>query len=549
MAYRSSSTASVHAGGGTISVAVPSGIAANDICILVGSHDAVDGSGFFGDITYGFPSGFTPFTEQINDQPDGNDMVAAWKRCDGTESGNFTVTFASDFNNAAAGDFSLTAVLFSGRSRRDPPVMGSWENDTNAGTAFSSSPIALTAPAVTALVGDDLIWIGTPDTTNAPIGVSFGSAPTGFTERQSGINQAPGSGWVNFQICTKDNVSAGSTGTVAGSFSFSGGNACKQTGMIRLPSLLLTRSDVLDDNTKIDSAGAISYTTGSFTPPANSLLVLSLWMLNGPGDDVQGGNTVTGGSLTWTRRTLGGGQTSPAPSYTGVGETWTAPVGASPSSMTITITPTNNAVVGTDNSHLIFDLDAYTDYKVSSPIGATASGALSTDGDAATSLTLSANPLATSYVHAGRAAGSDGNDGPATVGSGFTETYDALHSDAGYGALQTQVRTGSTSTNVPWVATSTGHGTFLMWANAGFALEIKEEVATTATDVGAVGASATATAAPFVAIRNLSGAQAVSGAGNLTPSMSTSFVPGAESAKARNAAVKRQPGIRTRRGY
>jgi hypothetical protein len=544
MAYRNSTTSTVHASGGTNSVAVPSGIAANDICILTTSLDAVDGSGFFGDVTYGFPSGFTPFTEQINDQPDGNTMAAAWKRCDGTESGNFTVTWSSQFNNAAAGDMALTAVLFSGRSRRDPPVMGSWENDTNGGSAFSSSPIALTAPAVTALVGDDLLWIATPDTTNAPIGVSFGSAPTGFTERQSGINQAPGSGWVNYQICTQDNVSAGSTGTVAGSFSFSGGNACKQTGMIRLPSLLLTRSDVLDDNTKIDSAGAISYTTGSFTPPANSLLVLSLWMLNGPGDDVQGGNTVSGGGLTWTRRSLGGGQTT-APIYTGVGETWTAPVGASPSSMTITITPTNNAVVGTDNSHLIFDLDAYTDYKVSSPIGATASGALSADGDAATSLTLSANPLATSYVHAGRAAGSDGNDGPATVGSGFTETYDAVHSDAGYGALQTQVRTGSTSTNVPWVATSTGHTTFFMWANAGFALEIKEEAATSATDVGAIGASATATAAPFVAIKNLSGAQGVSGAGNLTPIRSNSFVPGAESALARNVSIKRKP--RTRR--
>jgi hypothetical protein len=246
--------------------------------------------------------------------------------------------------------------------------------------------------------------------------------------------------------------------------------------------MALARTQVLTENTFFGGVGTgvpFVYTTGSFTPPANSLLVAHFGIVNGPGtgcDNRVGLASVTGGSLTWTKRLGPTGAASDNPyasatSYTSAGEVWTAPVGGSPASMTIVATSScNNA---SDGARGLIEVEAYTGYDTGSPIGATASAAIGffITGNDTASLTLSASPASSSIVQAGLHAETFGANSTAAPGSGWTEIYDQGTSLDGYGAMQGQVRTGSTSTSVDWNNTSAGQ---IDWGTWLYAIEIKE---------------------------------------------------------------------------
>lgn len=226
MAYRSS-TQGAGATVAAVSTNVPAGIANNDIAILIISFDYNEAGS--GAATFTYPTGFTEIVHVSNGAPDGNTVAIAWKRCDGTESGSFTVTASAGAQSANAK--GLICGLWSGRDTGNPPVAGTWTEDTNGGSGYTS-PMTSTAVSVTALLGDDIAYISSPDTNNAPIGTSF-TAPGSFTAREDQLNAED---WVNNELCTEDNVSAGATGTVAGVFTFSGANvASRNVGLIRIP--------------------------------------------------------------------------------------------------------------------------------------------------------------------------------------------------------------------------------------------------------------------------------------------------------------------------
>lgn len=225
MAFRSSSQ-----GVGTLSASVstnvPTGIANNDIAILALSFDYNEAGS--GAATFTFPTGFTEIVHVSNGAPDGNTVAVAWKRCDGTESGSFTVTASAGPQSANAK--SVICGLWSGRDTGNPPVAGTWTDDTNGGTGYTS-PMTSTAVSVTAVAGDDIAYVSSPDTNNAPVGTSF-TAPSGYTAREDQLNAED---WVNNELATKDNVSAGATGSIAGDFAFSTGVASRNVGLIRIP--------------------------------------------------------------------------------------------------------------------------------------------------------------------------------------------------------------------------------------------------------------------------------------------------------------------------
>lgn len=230
-------------------------------------------------------------------------------------------------------------------------------------------------------------------------------------------------------------------------------------------------------NTKIaDTAGAISVATASFTPSNSSLLCVILTITCDTGA-VNANTTVSGGSLTWTKRLAIDDSGS---GYNTTLEFWTAPV-ATGASMTVTVANTANAATGSDHTRVSIKVFDFTGYDTGSPVGATASTA-ATWSDGAQSLTLSANPASASYVMAARAFVEDAaNDVTATHGTGWTELSDnfVLAGSEGYACLQAQYRTGSTSTTVGWDDVNVeGLGLFAGLSSA-IAIEIKEAGAAT----------------------------------------------------------------------
>lgn len=195
-------------------------------------------------------------------------------------------------------------------------------------------------------------------------------------------------------------------------------------------------SDFLTD----DGSGPVDLTSTSFTPVANALLVAAVSVIK-DGTSPEDALTVTGGGLSWTRRKAvseaGTGVTSTI-------EIWTAPVGSSPSSMTINVA----GPAQTSAAHGSIQAFSFEGYDTASPVGATASGTAL--GQVAASITLDASPATTSYVVAARAFfDAATNNGGTAPGGNYFEIFDRADGN-GAGCQAVMYRTASTSTSVDW---------------------------------------------------------------------------------------------------
>ena len=229
----------------------------------------------------------------------------------------------------------------------------------------------------------------------------------------------------------------------------------------------LSRTDLLGSTTA-GGFGPGAYTTAAFTPPDNSLLCVTIEAIDDSGSNIATTLTLSDSAgLTWLKRisvdTGSGGfntatQFYMAPVTTGVSMTLTLDAGA------------------LNIQHYSVSVVAYTGHNAASPIGVTASG-IQTSGFTGPpdpfSLTLSGAPASTSEVFA--ALGANRSTSGATPGSGWTEVHDVQGSGA-WGGLQTQVRTGSTSTSVTWADARAGGGS--LFNLAAIAVEIKAETST-----------------------------------------------------------------------
>lgn len=224
----------------------------------------------------------------------------------------------------------------------------------------------------------------------------------------------------------------------------------------------LSRSTLLQQTSSL-AFGTGTFTTSSFTPPANCLLVISVGAESNAGTNVNVGTdlTLSGGGLTYTSR----GLINLTPYWSCGERVWTAPVGASPSSMSLDID------CGADNIYLYkVNVVAYTGYKVSDPVGAIGTNAAFPTAGAA-SLTLNASPLATSEVIASAFVNHASASSAITPDAAWTEVYE---NPGDYCTLQTQIRTGSTSTSVDWSDVSV---TGSAYKGGAIAIEIKAETA------------------------------------------------------------------------
>lgn len=202
MAYRSSSTANTS--GTSINVPVPASAATDDIAILCLN---LDNTGH-GTITQ--PTGFTLLFTSTVATPDGHTQMVSWKRLTGADSGNYTPSWTG------SNDVIGMCALFSGRSTSSDPTATAATN-----TSSNANPVAVGAATITAVDGDDLIWIGGLDGNAIAVGGSC-AAPSGYTERQDVSDTTRN--WCNLSIATQDNVGAGATGTVTGTYTIGGGS-------------------------------------------------------------------------------------------------------------------------------------------------------------------------------------------------------------------------------------------------------------------------------------------------------------------------------------
>lgn len=196
MAYRSSAKANATSGSVT---ATPPGVAAHDYLAAIFSHDS------------GSTTGATGWNQidQLNYGPD-NNVATLFDKYDATGSDSFQ--FASNTSFGLA----LVCSAWSGRDNTSP------RSATPVRTADSgplNSPISASLTGITATTGDDIgVLIGV-DQTDGGARYTF-SQITNYTERQDGVNEDYVSG---ITLQTRDNVSAGATGSLATTITRSGG--------------------------------------------------------------------------------------------------------------------------------------------------------------------------------------------------------------------------------------------------------------------------------------------------------------------------------------
>lgn len=213
--------------------------------------------------------------------------------------------------------------------------------------------------------------------------------------------------------------------------------------------MALTRTQRIA-STSAATFGAGAYTTASFTPSDNSILVVVCAAIQTSDTGMEGTDlTITDSAgLTWTSRAATTG--SPAWSY-GC-RIWTAPV---TTGVSMTVSVDCGAFSMEFYRVEVFD---YTSDTGSADVGGNAAGT-DADGDGAASITLSATPATSSHVLAVCMTGLGGASGTITSGSGFTEVNESVMTS--WAVVETETRTGSTSTTVDWVdvlATGTGFG-------------------------------------------------------------------------------------------
>lgn len=213
MAYRDSTNATGNSD--TPSVTVPAGVTAGDIVIIAVGFDLQAAAFDPADL----PSGFTELSE-TDITADGHTAWVGWKRLTGADAG--TYTFGSV---GTAADWVCQAFAFSGRHATNPPVISA---DSVQNTP-QSPPVTVTANGVTAVLGDDLLWISAPDVTSSGSGNGH-TPPATYTEAEDGELA-----WANLSGAYKENVSAGATGTVAGTFAMSADTAGWAAWLIRIP--------------------------------------------------------------------------------------------------------------------------------------------------------------------------------------------------------------------------------------------------------------------------------------------------------------------------
>src|SRR3990167_1830229 len=211
-AYRDSTTGSGTSG--TPSVAVPTGVLADDICILAAGADQETANFEAGD----WPMDFVELSE-VDLTLDGHSAAIGYKRLTGSDSGSYTFGTIG-----TAPDWVAQALCFSGRHTTDAPTL-----TTATSNAGNTSPVSVNASTITATGCADLLMVSAPDVDGDGIATGH-AAPTNYTEREDAENA-----WANLAGFSRDNVTAGATGTVTATLSLASGASGWVAWLVNIP--------------------------------------------------------------------------------------------------------------------------------------------------------------------------------------------------------------------------------------------------------------------------------------------------------------------------
>jgi hypothetical protein len=214
MAYRDSTTAS--GASATPAVAVPTGVAADDIVILAATIDSTAAAFDSGDL----PTGFVEMVE-LDLTGDGQTTWVGYKRLTGSDAGSYTFG-----NVGGSADWVCQAIAFSGRHTTNNPEISS----NSVSNAANASPVTVTANGVTAVAGDDLLWISIPDNRAGQGGTHTPPSSPAYSEKEDAQN-----GWAVLSLATKENDAGGATGTVAGVLTLTTSTSGWAAWIVRIP--------------------------------------------------------------------------------------------------------------------------------------------------------------------------------------------------------------------------------------------------------------------------------------------------------------------------
>lgn len=193
MALRSSSSNSGTSG--LPSVPVPTGVAANDIVIVIQAND--------GATNPTTPSGFTSLAASTSFGPDGQSASIAWKLATGADTGSYSWS-----GTAPSPPWASQGYAFSGRDTGNPPVISTLKTQATA----TNTPWSVSTNAVTVISGDDMLYIGIPDPSTAGTD-TLTTVPSGYTLIANTVQTLAIIGSAN----EDNNTTAGST-TATGTF-------------------------------------------------------------------------------------------------------------------------------------------------------------------------------------------------------------------------------------------------------------------------------------------------------------------------------------------
>lgn len=213
MALRVSNSAQGVAGSDTVTV-TDNGSQAGDqltLVVIVNNESAA---------TITWPSGFTQFASADNSGANRGFrtfIAAAWAT---TSAASYAIT-------VQGGNGTTPSLIFAANSSRTTgaPTNFAASNDVLG----STSPVSIALTGITALSGDDLLWLGSANNTGAWV---F-TAPTGMTSQQT-QDLTSGSGY-GFNLSTEDNVASGATGTLTGIATLVSANADAVGLVVSLP--------------------------------------------------------------------------------------------------------------------------------------------------------------------------------------------------------------------------------------------------------------------------------------------------------------------------
>lgn len=211
MAYVNATTA--HGSSTTPAGTYPTGTATDQIAVVFVSCDNASVT-----FTGTYPAGFTEIAH-LHVTADGQTTAAAWKRLTGADSGAYAFSAMG-----SSSDWTTQMFIFGGRDTGNPPTCST---ATNSGA--NASPVSVDAASVTALAGDDLLHIGSPDVKTAFVGAGS-TPPATYTERTD-----DGNAWTNMSGSTLDNASAGATGTVSSTYTLTSSTAGWAAILVRIP--------------------------------------------------------------------------------------------------------------------------------------------------------------------------------------------------------------------------------------------------------------------------------------------------------------------------